>query len=198
LGSWRVRVMARQCSATSSRGRLTKIVDQSGASEFTYNALGQIITDKRTIGAKAYTTAYLYTAAGNISQVTYPSGRIVIYARNSLGQISGVTTKQTSGATAVNVATGVTWKPMSNLVAGLTHGNGLVTSAGYNLDYRLTSLAVKNGAAFVSNLGYSYGDGMNLTTINDTVAAGNNGPVVQPGQPTAERRWQLGAVHLLV
>jgi hypothetical protein len=46
-----------------------------------------------------------------------------------------------------------------------------VTSAGYDLDYRLTSLQVKNGAAFVSNLGYSYGDGMNLTSINDNVAA---------------------------
>jgi YD repeat-containing protein len=132
--------------------------------QVSFNHVGQ--ADDR---AKVYTTAYLYNAAGNIGQVTYPSGRVVIYARNTLGQVSGVTTKQTSGATAVNVATGVTWKPMSNLLAGLTHGNGLTTSAGYDLDYRLTSLQVKNGAAFVSNLGYSYGDGMNLTAINDNV-----------------------------
>jgi hypothetical protein len=48
------------------------------------------------------------------------------------------------------------------------------TAATYDLDYRLTSLAVKNGAAFVSNLGYAYGDGMNLTAINDNVAPANN------------------------
>jgi hypothetical protein len=27
--------------------------------EFTYNALGQVITDKRTLGTKVYTTSYL-------------------------------------------------------------------------------------------------------------------------------------------
>jgi hypothetical protein len=32
-----------------------------------------------------------------------------------------------------------------------------VTVAGYDLDYRLTSLQLKNGAAFVSNMGYAYG-----------------------------------------
>ncbi len=44
----------------------------------------------------------------------------------------------------------------------------------YDLDYRLTSLAVKNGTAAVSSLGYAYGDGMNLTAINDNVAPANN------------------------
>jgi hypothetical protein len=63
---------------------------------------------------------------------------------------------------------------MANLMTGFTHGNGLKTVAGYDLDYRFTSLAVKNGTAFVSNMGYAYGDGMNLTAINDNVAAANN------------------------
>jgi YD repeat-containing protein len=39
--------------------RLTKITDQSGSTEFTYNALGQVITDKSTLGTKVYTTSYL-------------------------------------------------------------------------------------------------------------------------------------------
>ncbi len=43
----------------------------------------------------------------------------------------------------------------------------------HDLDYRLTSFAVKNGAAFVSSLGYAYGDGMNLTAINDNVVPAN-------------------------
>jgi uncharacterized protein RhaS with RHS repeats len=33
------------------------------------------------IATKTYTTSYLYNAAGLISQITYPSGRIVFYAR---------------------------------------------------------------------------------------------------------------------
>ena len=37
-------------SGNKGKGRLTKLQDQSGTTEFVYNALGQIITDKRTIG----------------------------------------------------------------------------------------------------------------------------------------------------
>jgi YD repeat-containing protein len=79
--------------SANGKGRLTSITDQSGSTTFTYNALGQIVTDKRVIATKTYTTAYLYDAAGHVSQVTYPSGRIVIYARNANGQVTAVTTK---------------------------------------------------------------------------------------------------------
>ena len=74
----------------------------------------------------------------------------------------------------VNVATGMTYAPLSNLLTSMTHGNGLVTTAGYDLDYRLTSLTLKNGAANVSSLAYAYGDGINLTGITDLVTAANS------------------------
>ena len=73
----------------------------------------------------------------------------------------------------VNVATGMTYAPLSNLLTSMTHGNGLATTAGYDLDYRLTSLTLKNGAANVSSLAYAYGDGMNLTGITDNVTPAN-------------------------
>ena len=158
-------------SANKGKGHLTSITDQSGSTTYTYNALGQIITDKRVIASKTYTTGYLYNAAGLISQITYPSGRIVIYARNVNGQVTGVTTKQNAAAAVVNVATGMTYAPLSNLLTGLNHGNGLATTAGYDLDYRLTALQVKNGATTVSSLAYAYGDGMNLTGITDNASS---------------------------
>jgi RHS repeat-associated protein len=161
-------------SPNKGKGHLTSITDQSGSTSFTYNALGQIITDKRVIAAKTYTTSYLYNAAGLVSQITYPSGRIVIYARNANGQVTGVTTKQNATAAVVNVATGITYAPMSNLLTALTHGNGLTTTAGYDLDYRLTALSLKNGAANVSSLAYAYSDGMNLTGITDNVTPANS------------------------
>jgi RHS repeat-associated protein len=161
-------------SGNKGIGRLTKITDQSGSTEFTYNALGQVITDKRTIATKVYTTSYLYNASGNITQVTYPSGRIVIYARNSLGQVVSVTTKQNATAAVANVATSITYAPMSNLITALNHGNGLATTAAYDQDYRLTSLTLKNGAANVSSLSYAYSDTINLTGITDGVTPANS------------------------
>jgi YD repeat-containing protein len=58
----------------------------------------QIITDTRVIAAKTYITRHQYNAADRVTQTTYPSGRIVIYARNSLGQVTGVTSKQNATA----------------------------------------------------------------------------------------------------
>jgi RHS repeat-associated protein len=72
------------------------------------------------------------------------------------------------------VATGITYAPQSDLVNAMTHGNGLQTSAGYDLDYRLTQLTLNNGASPVSSLAYAYSDGMNLTGITDGLNAAND------------------------
>ena len=155
-------------------GRLTGVTDQSGSTSMVYDALGRITGETRVIGSQTYTTTYAYDAADHLTQITYPSGRIVTYARNSLGQVSGVTAKQNALAANENVATGVTWKPMSDLLGGMTHGNGLATTAGYDLDYRLTSLLLQDGATDISSLSYTYTDGMNLTAVNDNVTPANS------------------------
>jgi RHS repeat-associated protein len=93
---------------------------------------------------------------------------------NTNRQVLGLTTKQTATAAAANVATALTYQPMSDLLKSITHGNGLVTTAGYDLDYRLTGLNVKNGTTVVQGSTYAYGDGINLTGITDTVAAANS------------------------
>ena len=156
------------------KGRLTQITDQSGTTAWVYDALGRIITDTRVIAGKTYVTSYVYNAAGRLTQMTYPSGRIVIIARNSLGQVTGVTTKLNAAAAIVNVATALAYKPQSDLLTSISHGNGLVTSAGYDLDYRLTSLNVMDGAALVSGRGFAYADGLNLTGITDAVTPANS------------------------
>ena len=162
-------------AGNKGRGKLTRIADQSGSTAYVYNALGQIITDTRVIATKTYVTSYLYSAAGKVTQITYPSGRIVTITRNSNGQVTGVTTKQNATIpTATSIATGLTYAPLSNLLTSLTHGNLLQTTAGYDLDYRLSSLTLKDGATNVSALAYAYTDLVNLTGITDGVTAANS------------------------
>ena len=163
-------------SSNKGRGRLTKITDQSGTTSYTYNALGQITRDSRVTAAKTYNTLYTYNAAGKVTGITYPSGRIVTITRNTNGQVTAVTTKQNSLAATptINVATGITYAPMSNLITNLNHGNGLVTTAAYDQDYRLFTLNVNDGTTTVSSLAYAYTDGMNLTGITDGVTAANS------------------------
>ena len=62
-----------------------------------------------------------------------------------------VTTKQTATATVVTVATAIAYQPLSDLLNSITHGNGLVTTAGYDLDYRLPRSNVKNGTIVVQD-----------------------------------------------
>ena len=106
------------------KGHLTSITDQSGSTTFTYNALGQVITDKRVIATKTYTVSYLYNAAGLVSQITYPSGRIVIYARNVNGQVTGVTTKQNATAAVVNVPRGCAHRISPRCIGADCDGGG--------------------------------------------------------------------------
>ena len=156
------------------KGRLTKLQDQSGTTEYVYDVFGRVTSNKRTIAGKIYTTAYAYNAAGRVSQITYPSGRQVIIARNANGQATSVTTKQNATAAVANIATGLAYRPMSDLLTTMTHGNGLVTAAGHDLDYRLTSLQLLNGATLVQGKTYAYADGMNLTSITDVGAPTQN------------------------
>jgi RHS repeat-associated protein len=199
-------------NGNKGKGRLTKVQDQSGTTELVYDVFGRVTSDKRTIAGKIYTTAYAYNAAGRVTQITYPSGRQVIISRNTNGQATGVTTKQNATAAVANIATGLAYRPMSDLITSMTHGNGLVTTAGYDLDYRLTNLQVLNGASVVQGKTYAYGDGMNLTGITDLVAASDNvalwhspsnrltsadGPWGQSTfsyDPTGNRTWHVNTV----
>src|SRR3981081_855083 len=76
-------------SGNKGKGRITRIDDASGSVEWTYDALGRATQEKKTTASVVYTVGYTYDADGNVNQMTYPSGRIVTFARNSLGQISG-------------------------------------------------------------------------------------------------------------
>jgi RHS repeat-associated protein len=161
-------------SGNKGKGRITSAADQSGSTSWVYDARGNVTSETRVIQGKSYTTAYVYNAGDKVTQITYPSGRIVTIARNALGQISGITTKKNAAAAVANVATGVTWSAMSDLVTGFTYGNGLTFAATYDLDYRIATLKVKNGTTDTISQSFGYSDNVNLTSIADTLTAANN------------------------
>ena len=72
-------------------GRVTKIQDASGAVEWTYNSLGQVTQEKKTTSSVVYTVGYAYDLDGNVTQMTYPSGRIINYYRGSNGLVTTLT-----------------------------------------------------------------------------------------------------------
>jgi RHS repeat-associated protein len=94
--------------------------------------------------------------------------------RDATGRATSVTTKQTTASAAENIATAISYHPMSDMVGSLTHGNGLVTNATHDLDERLTQLQLLDSATLVQGFAYAYADGMNLTGITDQLVAANS------------------------
>lgn len=154
-------------------GYLTSVADQSGSTSFVYDPLGHVALDTRVVATNSYATAYTYDAAGNILTETYPSGRIVTYTRDALGRISSVTTKQNSGATAVNVATSVAYEPFGS-VSGLTFGNSLGLTLTYDQDYQLTGIGTASGTTTVQSLTNGFDPSGNITGITDAVTSGRS------------------------
>ena len=169
--------------------RITEIDDASGSIQYTYNVLGQVTQEKKTTSSVVYAIAYAYDLDGNVSQVTYPSGRIVTYSRDSVGRITGVTTKKDSGSSTVTLASSVGYKPFGPLTS-LTYGNGLVLTKTLTQDYLINALQVQDTSTstMVVNRSHSFGDGINLTQITDNITSTRNETYTY----TASNRLQEG------
>lgn len=154
-------------------GRITQLVSQSSTVRWVWDALGRRTSEQVTLGTRNYTISYTYDAEGNVSQITYPSGRQVAYARDALGRISGVTTRANSSASWVTLASNVFWRPFGPL-QGLTHGNGLATWRTFTSDGELDVMMVVNGATDVIRRTLTRTDDLNITNIWDDVTPARN------------------------
>jgi YD repeat-containing protein len=107
-------------------GRLTEMADPSGSETYTYDADGDILQLQKVIGTTTYTLGYQYNAGGELTQVTYPSGRVVNYSYNAIGQLCDVA--PSAGCTASSsYASAYSYDPSGD-VTGFTYGNGLFAS----------------------------------------------------------------------
>jgi len=77
---------------TNGMGRLTAFTDSAGGTEFSYNSLGQLIQETRTnSGMASLATVYGYNSANDdLDSITYPSGLVVSYGRDSNGRINAI------------------------------------------------------------------------------------------------------------
>lgn len=142
-------------------GRLTGISDQSGTLAYRYDALGNVTEVNRTIEGQSYTTAYRYDLASNLTGITYPSGRIVTYTRNAVGEVSAITTQEDAAAPEQVVVQDVTYLPFGPMKQ-LAYGNGLVRDVSYNQDYQITG--INSGAVQRT---YDYDQVDNIQSITD-------------------------------
>ena len=151
-------------AASEGIGRLRSISDQAGTITYAYNEFGEVVTDQRQIGAFTYTTSYQYDAAGNVSSIIHPSGRVAAYGRDAIGRVTSVTsTKNSVVKTIVSTASYEPFGP----IASLTYSNGLVFDYDYRTDYRTSSIA----SSGIADKAYIYDPAGNITGIADGLGA---------------------------
>jgi len=124
-------------SVTYGIGRLTGRTDPSGSNTFYYDAQGNLTKEEKNISNVLYTSQYTYNKNNVLTSITYPSGRTISYALNQTGRISQVST--ILGGNPKTLASGIEYLPYGG-ITGLTYGNGISLSQGYDLQYRTSSI----------------------------------------------------------
>lgn len=149
---------------TNGIGRLTGVtVGANQVTSYRYDSGGNLTGVTTVVDGLVSTTGFLYNDSDQLIQITYPSGHLVDYLRNVLGNITEV--QLTVNGITQTVVNNVTYEPFGP-VFSMTYGNGIVRSLAYDLDYRL----VNQNNPF-QDLDYVYDAADNLLNITNTFAS---------------------------
>jgi RHS repeat-associated protein len=158
-------------------GRLGAITDASGTTQFKYDNRGNMLVQQQAIGSSATAQlVYAYDLGDRITQLTYPSGRIMQYGRDSKGRVSTVQTKASSSVGSwTGIADTFTYEPFA-AVKSFALGNGLSVANDWGNDGRLASrrLYQTSGGMNLSWLSYAYDANDNVTAIADNLDDANS------------------------
>ncbi|KAF1718667.1 type IV secretion protein Rhs [Pseudoxanthomonas yeongjuensis] len=146
---------------TFSTGRLTRLADASGTTQYCYDRFGNLVRKVQTTNGVAFTVRYAYTLAGQLSSVTYPDGAIASYVRDAQGRTTQVNV-QRAGATTEVLLDQASYHPFGP-VAGWTYGNGRQLLRPLNQNYQPT--AVHDASAGGLSVGFQYDPVGNLTQL---------------------------------
>jgi RHS repeat-associated protein len=142
---------------------LTSVTDAAGALSRSFDELGQLVGETRVNGAANLRTTYTYDAAGRIASLTYPSGWTVVYGRDAMGRITGISARTPAGDQSFPVLTDLSYAPFGP-VSALTYGNGIGETRSFDSDFRLTRIA-----STVQDLSYTFDAAGNVTSIADAL-----------------------------
>ncbi len=125
-------------NCTDGVGRLCAATTTAVITNYTYNALGLVKTEEKTIGTSTLTTQYDYDRQGNVSLLTYPDNGLVKYDYNHAGLLEKVAKKENGEQDYVDVISNLDYDPAGHIFYSLA-GNGAQTYAYYdpNQLYRL-------------------------------------------------------------
>jgi RHS repeat-associated protein len=150
------------------KGRLSKIIDQSGSTEFFYDNLGREIKSIKTVNTTSYTVNRAYDALDRLTALTYPDGEVVYYSYNNAGSLEKVYTQDAQHITHDYVSN-IDYSATGQIIK-IQYGNGAETNYTYNPQtLRLTNLTTQSSQGRVQDLNYQFDNVGNIKNITDGV-----------------------------
>jgi len=148
-------------SGTNGIGHLTSLADQAGTGSYTYDIMGRVATETRTLtGANnapiSKTLSYEYNLDGSVYKLHYPSGNVVTYDPGATGRALSA---KDSGNN-INYVTSATYAPDGSL-AGFISGNstsfaGITNAFTYNQRLQPINMSANAPSQTVFSIGYDF------------------------------------------
>jgi len=139
-------------------GRLCRVQDAAGVSDYTYDGFGNVVTHARAELGVVYTTRYSYDAGNRVTGITYPNGRLVNYTRDTKGNIQSASMTLHGVTTAL--VTGNAYRP-DGLPTSRVFGNNLADTRVYSTQGQLREMYLGNADTRL----YAYDANGNLTGL---------------------------------
>ncbi len=151
-------------SGTNAIGHLTSLTDQAGTASYTYDILGRLSAETRTLtGANnasiSKNLSYEYNLDGSLYKLHYPSGNVVTYEPGA----AGLTLSAKDSGNNINYATSVTYGPDSGLTGFIsgysTSFAGITNALTYNKRFQPINMSANAPGQTVFSIGYDFHSG---------------------------------------
>jgi RHS repeat-associated protein len=146
-------------AAANAIGHMTSWSDQAGTGSYTFDVLGRMAGETRSINGVSKSLSYGYNLDGSMKTLTYPSGAVITYTPDTAGRdLSAV-----DNANAINYVTGASYGPHGS-ITGLVSGNsasfaGITNSFSYNQRLQPVNMSAASPSATVFSLNYDFRSG---------------------------------------
>jgi RHS repeat-associated protein len=163
-------------SASPGKGQIGMVADGAGTETYVYDNIGRLQSSVRAIDGMSYEKRYEYNEAGQITSMTYPSGKRVKVGRDVRGRLAAMQRVDASGIVQDTYLSGINYRA-DGQISSQNLGDGSTESFGYSNDrLQLTSQTVTKGGNTLLSLSYGYGAVAGQMGSGST--AGNNGQIV--------------------
>jgi RHS repeat-associated protein len=151
-------------SGANAKGHLTQMTDQAGTASYSYDILGQLSSETRTLmgvdsagNSKPVSQAlsYDYNLDGSLKALHYPSGAVIANTPDSAGRVASAVDSTNN----INYVTQATYGPDSALTGFLSGSGGPATftnSFSYNKRLQPLTMSASTGNQTVFSIGYDF------------------------------------------